>query len=408
MKQRVVITGYGIHSCIGTDREQVKTSLREGRSGIGLSKERKEFGYISALCGMVSPADLKGILPRNERVTFGQQSAYAYFASEQALAMAQLSQAYIDAHEVGILFGNDSCAEATLTAGNIIMTKHDTRLAGKGAVFQELTSTVTMNLGTHYHLKGINMTLSAACASGSHALGLAWLLVRQGLQECIVCGGAQETGPCATASFDGLGAFSTREDAPTEASRPFDRDRDGLVPSGGAAALIVESLESARARGARPIAEIVGYGFSGNGDHLTRPNADGLVRAMRHCLESANLQPTDIDYINAHATSTPAGDSVEASAIDTILQGHPALVTSTKCFTGHEMWMAGASEAVYSLIMMEEGFVAPQINLHHPDSEAAKLNIPTQRQEVNINTILSNSFGFGGTNATIALRRFQE
>lgn len=406
MKHRVVITGYGIHSCIGTDREGVKRSLQEGRSGIGFSQERKEFGYISALCGTVPPADLKGHLPRNERVTFGQQAAYAYFASEQALAMAQLDQAYIDSHEVGILYGNDSCAEATMAAGSVIMAKHDTRLSGKGAVFQGLTSTVTMNLATHYHLKGVNMTLAAACASGAHALGLAWLLIGQGMQECIVCGGAQETGLSAVASFDGLGAFSQREAAPAEASRPFDSARDGLVPSGGAATLIVESLESAQARGAKPIAEIVGYGISGNGDHLTRPNADGLLRAMRHCLESAQLQPTDIDYINAHATSTPVGDSVEATAIATLLQGHPAMVTSTKCLTGHEMWMAGASEAIYSLIMMEEGFVAPQINLQNPDGDAAKLNIPTRLQPTQIETFLSNSFGFGGTNATLAFRRF--
>lgn len=408
MKHRVVITGIGIHSCIGESVEEVATSLYQGRSGIGLDPVRKEAGYMSGLTGIVSTPDLKGRLGRRERITLGQPGIFAYLATEQALAQAGITPDYLAAHEVGILFGNDSCAEAVVRSADVIREKRNTQMAGTGAVFQSLDSTVTMNLSVLYNLRGINMTIAAACASGSHPIGLAWLLIGQGLQECIICGGAQEVNPLAVASFDGLGAFSKREDAPTEASRPFDADRDGLVPSGGGATLIVESLESAKRRGAKVIAEVLGYGFSSNGDHLSVPNAIGPAVSLRRCLDSAGLRVEDVDYINAHATSTPVGDAVEAKAIKDVLGGHRAVVTSTKAFTGHEMWMSGASEAIYSLIMMERDFIAANLNLHRLDPAAEGLCIPPERIDRHFDTFVSNSFGFGGTNSTLAFRRFRE
>lgn len=408
MKNRVVITGYGIHSCLGDDLDAVAQSLYDGRVGVIVDSERRKYGYQSCLATHVPVPDLKGILPRQQRVTLGQPAIFAHLATEEALAMAGLDADYFDEYEAGILYGNDSTAEAILASADVIREKKNTQLAGKGAVFQSLNSTVTMNLAVLYRLRGINMTISAACASGSHPIGLAWLLIKEGLQECVICGGAQEVGPDVTASFDGLGAFSKREDAPLKASRPFDAARDGLVPGGGAATLVVESLESAKRRGAKIVAEVLGYGFSSNGNHLSVPNATGPATSLRRCLEQAGLTAREVDYINAHATSTVVGDRMEALALREVLGDARPIVTSTKCFTGHEMWMAGASEVVYSLLMMERGFVAGNVNLDEPDPEAAPLNLPRERVAHQIDTFLSNSFGFGGTNSTLALRRFRE
>jgi 3-oxoacyl-[acyl-carrier-protein] synthase-1 len=276
---------------------------------------------------------------------------------------------------------------------------------GSGAIFKSMNSTVTMNLSTIFKLRGINLTISAACASGSHSLGLAYLLIKNGLQDAVVCGGAQETNKFSMASFDGLGVFSVREDAPTKASRPFDSGRDGLIPSGGAATLIVESLESAQRRGANIIAEIVGYGFSSNGGHISTPNVDGPALAMERSLTQARLTAADIDYINAHATSTPLGDANEAKAIYEIF-GNGVPVSSTKSMTGHECWMAGASEIIYSVLMMQNNFIAPNINLDNPDEDAKKINLISETKNQKIDVFLSNSFGFGGTNSSLIVKKF--
>jgi 3-oxoacyl-[acyl-carrier-protein] synthase-1 len=262
-----------------------------------------------------------------------------------------------------------------------------------------------MNLSTIFKLKGINFTLAAACASGSHSIGMGYLLIKQGLQERVICGGAQEINVYAMGSFDGLGAFSVRHDAPTKASRPFDRDRDGLVPSGGSATVIIESLESALKRNAPIYGEIIGYGFSSNGDHISNPNFDGQYRSLQMSLKQAGITPDVIDYVNAHATSTPVGDSTEAEAIYDVF-GNKVPVSSTKSMTGHECWMAGASEIVYSLLMMHNDFVAPNINFENPDEYSAKINIVPTYKEHKIDCFLSNSFGFGGTNSSLIVKKF--
>lgn len=405
MKKRVVITGMGIYSCIGKSLDEVKKSLYEGKSGIIFSSERKEFGYRSALTGWVENPDLKSLLGRRERISMGQESEFAYMATIEALKNAKIDNDFFKNNEVGILYGNDSVAESVILTNDKIREKKDTTLVGSGAVFKTMNSTVTMNLSTLFQLRGINLSISAACASGSHSVGLGYLMIQSGLQDIIVCGGAQEINTYAMGSFDGLGVFSMRESEPTKASRPFDAHRDGLVPSGGAATLILESYESAVKRGANIIAEVIGYGFSSNGGHISTPNVEGPARAMERALQNAEIQASNIDYINAHATSTPIGDANEAKAIHQIF-GSKIPVSSTKSMTGHECWMAGASEIVYSVLMMQNDFIAPNINVESLDDDSKKLNIITETQNRNINAFLSNSFGFGGTNSALVVRKF--
>jgi len=405
MENRVVITGMGIYSCIGTSLEEVRESLYQGKSGIVLDPDRKEFGFRSGLTGVVPKPDLKNLLNRRQRVSMGEESEYAYLATMDALKQANLDEEFLDSHEVGILYGNDSVSQAVVESIDIAREKKDTTLMGSGAIFKSMNSTVTMNLSTIFKLKGINLTISAACASGSHSLGLAYMMIKNGFQDMIICGGAQETNKYSMASFDGLGVFSAREDEPTKASRPFDAERDGLIPSGGAASLIVESLESAQRRGVPILAEIIGYGFSSNGGHISTPNVDGPALAMDRALKQSGLKASDIDYINAHATSTPIGDANEAKAIYEIFGGEVP-VSSTKSMTGHECWMAGASEVIYSILMMQNDFVAPNINLENPDNEAQKINLVAKTKNQKIDVFLSNSFGFGGTNSALIVKKF--
>lgn len=407
MNRRVVITGMGIYSCIGTSLEEVTQSLYNGKSGIVFDQERKEFGFRSALTGMVPKPDLKPLLNRRQRVSIGEETEYAYMATIQALKQARIEDSFFDANEVGILYGNDSVSKAIIEAVDVVREKKDTTLIGSGAIFKSMNSTVTMNLSTIFRLRGVNMTISAACASGSHSIGLGFSLIKGGFQDIVICGGTQEINKYAMGSFDGLGVFSENEDTPTQASRPFDASRNGLVPSGGAATLILESYESAIKRGANIIAEVVGYGFSSNGGHISTPNVEGPAIAMKRALENAGVEASQIDYINAHATSTPVGDSNEAKAIFEVFGQNNTPVSSTKSMTGHECWMAGASEIVYSILMMQNDFIAPNINLKNPDEDSAKLNLIAETQKAKINTFLSNSFGFGGTNSAVVIKKFE-
>ena len=408
MERRVVITGMGIYSCLGKTLDEVRDSLYNGKSGIIFDPVRKEMGFRSALTGNLEVPELKGVLSRGQRVYLPEQAKYAYMATADALKNAGLDADYIEKHEVGLLYGNDSSANAVVKSVDTMREKKDTTLVGSGAIFQSMNSTVTMNLSCIFKLRGINLTVSGACASGSHAIGLGSLLIKWGLQDCIVCGGAQEVNPYSVGSFDGINAFSLRENEPTKASRPFDRDRDGLVPGGGAATVIIESYESAVKRGAPILAEVIGYGFSSNGDHISVPNVDGPSRSLEMAIREAGIDIRKIGYVNAHATSTPVGDKNEAKAIYNVFQDYRPEVASTKAMTGHEMWMAGASEIVYSWLMMQNDFIAPNINFENPDEDSAKLNIPAQRVEKKFDTFLSNSFGFGGTNSTLVVTKFQK
>ena len=404
MSRRVVITGLGIYSCLGKNLDEVRNSLYDGKSGIIFDQARKDMGFRSALTSYLEIPELKKELSRNQRVFMPEQAKYAYVATSEALANAKLDIDYLDSHEVGLLYGNDSSADAVVKSVDTMRDKKDTTLIGSGGIFQSMNSTVTMNLACLFKLKGMNMTVSAACASGSHAIGLGALLIRNGLQDIVICGGAQEVNPFSIGSFDGISAFSIRENEPTKASRPFDRDRDGLVPGGGAATVIIEDYESAVRRGAPIIAEVLGYGFSSNGDHISVPNVDGPSRSLCMAIREAGIDIRQIGYINAHATSTPVGDQNEARAIDAVFGDYKPEVTSTKSQTGHEMWMAGASEVVYSMLMMKNDFIAANINFENPDEASAALNIPAKRIEKHFDMFLSNSFGFGGTNSTLVVK----
>ena len=408
MTSRVVITGIGIWSCIGKNVDEVKSSLYSGTSGIGIDEEREEYGYHSALTGIVPKPNLKKLLDRRVRTGMSEEACYAFMASKEAFGMASIDDDYLKNNEVGVIFGNDSSAKAVVESDQMMQSTHDSELIGSGNIFQSMNSTVNMNMSTIFHLRGVNFSVSAACASGSHSIGLAYMLIKQGLQDVILCGGAQEVNKYAMVSFDALGAFSKRMDEPTKASRPFDKDRDGLIPSGGAAALVLESYEHAIARGATILAEVCGYGFSSNGGGISQPSDDGSCTAMMRAMKDAGVEADDIDYVNAHATSTHQGDMFEAIALARLFEGKRALISSTKSMTGHECWMAGASEAVYSIIMMQNGFVAPNINFENPDEYSSKLNIATHTIDCELNIMLSNSFGFGGTNSALILKKIQK
>jgi 3-oxoacyl-[acyl-carrier-protein] synthase-1 len=404
---RVVLTGIGIYSCIGKNIEEAGDSLRKGRSGVVFDEERKKAGFRSALTGKVEKPDLKGLLDRKLRVNLPEQGEYAYLAGLEALRVAKLDEGALAAKETGIIIGNDSSVAPTLESAAILEEKKNTTLIGSKYIFQSMNSTVSMNLAVIFKLKGVNFTVSAACASGSHAIGMAYILVKNGYQDRILCGGAQETNWRSMMNFDALSAFSARETDPAGASRPFDRDRDGLVPSGGAACVVMETLESAKARGSEILAEVLGYGFSSDGCHIIKPEPDGAKRAMENAVADAGIKLSEIDYINAHATSTPAGDASEARAIAGLFGALRPVVSSTKSMTGHECWMAGASEVVYSVIMMREGFIAPNINFENPDEDSAKLNIAAKTLAIKPRIVLSNSFGFGGTNSALLISCFK-
>ena len=405
MERRVVVTGMGIWSCLGTNLDEVRQSLYEGRSGIGMEEARLTYGYMSALTGIVKQPELKGLLHRRARAGLSEEAAYAYMASRECFQNAGIDDDFLLKNEVGAIFGNDSSAKPVIEAANIMAEKHDSELLGSGLIFQSMNSTVNMNLSTIFRLRGVNFTISSACASGSHSIGIGYLLIKQGLQDRILVGGAQETNYYSMATFDALKAFSKRMDEPTKASRPFDKHRDGLIPSGGAAALFLEDYDSAVARGANIIAEVCGYGFSSNGGGISQPNDEGCVIAMKRAMDDAGLDADGIDYVNAHATSTPQGDQVEALALNRLFNGKRALISSTKSMTGHECWMAGASEAVYSILMMQHNFVAPNINFEEPDEFSEPLNLALKTVDTEVNTVLSNSFGFGGTNSALVLRK---
>jgi 3-oxoacyl-[acyl-carrier-protein] synthase-1 len=417
--KRVVITGMGIWSCIGQDLQTVTESLKEGRSGIGFDPARVEYGLQSGLAANVPKPNLKPFLPRAFRTTMSTDAEYAYMAARQAFEQAGINDEYLRQNEVGILFGNDGNGVAMEEGLDIIHREKNSMMLGPTALFRSETSSVTMNLNLVFHLRGINLSVGAACASGSHAIGIAAMFIRNGLQQMVLAGGSCEMAFYGASVADALGALSIRNDDPTHASRPFDKDRDGMIPSGGAAALVLEEYEHAVARGATILAEVAGYGFSSNGiEEISMPSADAEYIAMKRALDDAGLQPSDIDYVNAHATSTIAGDIEEAKALtrlfvqenkiinhqSSIINKRP-MVSSTKSMTGHENWMAGASEAVYSILMMQNGFVAPNINLENVIDEAKDLNIVRETIYTPINAVLSNSSGMGGTNSALVFKK---
>ena len=404
--RRVVITGIGIYSCLGKGLGEVASALYQGRSGIGVDNVRTKYGYRSPLTGIVERPDLKKLVDRRMRQSLPEEGEFAYMATCEAMRLAGIDESVRMKEEIGIFYGNDTSAQAVIETHEIMREKKDSMLVGAGNAFKSMTSAVSMNLSTIFKLRGVNISVAAACASGSHAVGLGYLFVRHGIQDVVLCGGAQEVNCYSMVGFDGLSAFSMRTDEPAKASRPFDINRDGLVPSGGAASLILEDETHALKRGATIYGEVVGYGFSSNGGQISQASDKGAVISMKRALADAGMKAADIDYINAHATSTPQGDRCEALALDKLFAEPATPVSSTKSMTGHECWMAGASEIVYSLLMMKHDFIAPNINFETPDKAAANLNIISKTKEQFIDVFLSNSFGFGGTNSTVIIKKY--
>ena len=401
---KVAITGIGIVSCLGCDPETVGAALRAGRSGIVVDEERRRRGFRSPLTGVIRDFDPARVLSKKQRKTMPDFAVQAYAAARDALAMAGLGGDDIANDRTGLIFGCDSTCIAAIEQVELLRERGETMLIGSGQVFRSMNSTVTMNLNTLLRTRGACWTLSSACSSGGHAVGQAADLIAFGRQDRVICGGAQEINWESMCSFDGLGAFSTRIDAPEAASRPFDARRDGLVPSGGAAALVLERYDLATARGAEILGEVAGYGFSSDGEHISVPSRDGLQRAMRMALENAAMNPAEVDYLCAHATATPAGDAAEAQNILAVFGDKTPLVSSLKSMTGHELWMSGAAQVVYTTIMARQGFIARNLNFSEPDEGSARLRIVTETIDRPPTTALCNSAGFGGTNASLALR----
>lgn len=402
--ERVVITGLGLISCLGRDRAEITDSLRSGTPGLARDPKRAKLGFQSALTGALQDFDPRRWVSRKERRAMGEPALYAACATLEALEHAGLARDALRGPDYGVVFGNDSTCGAAYDYGTRTVAEGTTRGLGASAVVECMNSSPNINLSVLLGTQGACWTVSAACASGAHAIGQAWGLVATGQQQAVVCGGTQELHWAGMAGFDALGTFSNWDGDPAQAVRPFSADRMGLVPSGGGAALVVESLAHAQARGAPILAEVLSYAFSSDGSHVTTPSGAGAARCVRRALHQACRSPGEIEYVNAHAAGTPVGDKVEAQAILEVFgpQGPP--VSSTKALTGHECWMAGASELAYTLLMCHAGFLAPNLNFSATDPGLEALDVITTTRHQRARLVLSNSFGFGGTNAALVMR----
>jgi len=403
-RNRVAITGVGIVSCLGVGGDDVVASLRAGRSGIVVDKERQAAGFRSSLTGCLPEVGAERFLSRKQRKTMPDFAQHAYVAVCEALAQSGLKDEDLRNSRSGLIFGCDSSCMAAIEQVDLLRQHGETHKLGSGLVFRAMTSAITMNLNVLLGTQGASWTLSSACSSSSHAIGQAADLIALGRQDRVICGGAQEINLESMCSFDALGAFSTRIDEPAAASRPFDKDRDGLIPSGGAAALILENYTLAEERGAVILGEVTGYGFSSDGETLSVPSADGLARSMRAALNDAAINPEDVDLLLAHATSTPAGDAAEAGNIRTVFSSESMpWISALKSMTGHELWLAGAATAVYAVLMANAGFMTPTINFSVPDEGTAGLRILEKIKMQKPKKVLCNAAGFGGSNASLLL-----
>ncbi len=402
-RHKVAITGVGIVSCLGVGVENVAVSLREGRSGIVVDEKRQALGFRSSLTGCLPEVFPERFLSRKQRKTMPDFAQFAYVAVREALDGSGLSEKDLQNPQSGLIFGCDSSCLAAVEQVDLLRQYGETHKLGSGLVFRAMTSAITMNLNVLLGTQGASWTLSSACSSSGHAIGQAADLIALGRQERVICGGAQEINWESMCSFDALGAFSTRIDDPSAASRPFDIDRDGLIPSGGAAALVLENYDLARRRGATIVGEVRGYGFSSDGGTLSVPSSTGLARAMRAALVDAAIEPQDVTLLLAHATSTLAGDAAEAENIRSVFGLVTPYISALKALTGHELWMAGAATAAYAVIMAKAGFMAPTINFITPDAATAGLRILNQTLTQKPEKVLCNAAGFGGSNASLLL-----
>jgi 3-oxoacyl-[acyl-carrier-protein] synthase-1 len=403
--KRVVVTGIGIVSCIGNDKQTVLDALRDGRSGISYNPEYEEMGLRALISGRVD-IDFADHIDRKVLRFMGDAAAYGYIAMDQAIKDAGLEDSDVSNERTGIIMGaGGSSSQDQVEAADILRTK-GLRKIGPYRVPRTMGSTVSACLATPYKIKGVNYSISSACATSAHCIGNAVELIQLGKQDVVFAGGGESEHWTLTNLFDAMGALTTtHNDEPTKASRPFDASRDGFVIAGGGAVLVIESLDHALARGAKIYAEITGYGATSDGYDMVAPSGEGAIRCMKMALATVNKP---IDYLNTHGTSTPVGDVSELRAIKEVFGDKAPIINSTKSQTGHSLGATSAQEAIYSLLMMENNFVSASINITELAPEAAGLNIATQRMDdVKLDCIMSNSFGFGGTNATLVFERYQ-
>ncbi|UTW51811.1 beta-ketoacyl-ACP synthase I [bacterium SCSIO 12827] len=404
--RRVVVTGMGIVSPIGSNVAEVTDSLRAGRSGIVFCPEYAERGFRSHLHGAPT-IDMDDKIDRKLRRFMGDGAAYAYVAMQEAMADAGLSEADVSDERTGLVMGSGGpSTSALIDAADTARDKGAKRI-GPYAVPKAMCSTVSANMATAYHMRGLSYSISSACSTSAHCIGNGAELIQWGKQDVVFAGGGEELHWSLTVLFDAMGALSSKyNDTPERASRPFDADRDGFVIAGGAGVVVLEELERAQARGAKIYGEVVGYGATSDGVDMVAPSGEGAMRCMR--LATAGLGNTKVDYINAHGTSTPAGDMTELKAIQEVFGAHKPKISSTKSLTGHSQGATGAHEAIYSLIMLNNDFIAASANVENLDPEAGDAEIVTKRIDgAGLNCVLSNSFGFGGTNATLAFKRLE-
>lgn len=403
--KRAVITGIGIVSCIGTDKEQVLDSLKNGRSGISFQEEYEKLGFRSQVAGKVN-LDLEALIDRKIKRFMGDAACYAYLAMDQAIKDAGLSEAQVSNPRAGLVASSGGASSENIVEAADIMREKGIKRVGPYRVPRTMGSSVSACLAVPFQIKGVNYSITSACATSAHCIGHALELIQLGKQDVIFAGGGEELHWSLTMLFDAMGALSSKyNDAPTTASRPYDATRDGFVIAGGGGMVVVEELEHALARGAKIYAEIVGYGATSDGFDMVAPSGEGAVRCMQQALATTT---GNIDYINTHGTSTPVGDTAELGAIREVFGENIPPISSTKSLTGHSLGATGVQEAIYSLLMMENNFICASANVNEVDPDAAGIPIVTQRRDnVALNQVLSNSFGFGGTNACLAFKRYQ-
>ncbi|NLO79790.1 MAG: beta-ketoacyl-ACP synthase I [Xanthomonadaceae bacterium] len=404
--RRAVITGIGIVSCIGNDAATVTDSLKQGRSGIRYKPDYAERGLRSQVAGVID-IDLDELVPRKARRFMGDSAAYAYVAMDQAIRDAGLTEDMVSNPRTGLVAGSGGGSTEHLVIAADTLRERGIRRVGPYGVPKTMASTVSACLATPFQIKGVNYSITSACATSAHCIGHALELIQLGKQDIVFAGGGEEENWTMAMCFAAMGALSSRyNDTPEKASRPYDADRDGFVIAGGAGIVVVEELEHAKARGAKIYAEIVGYGATSDGFDMVAPSGEGAVRCMRMALEGVE---GSIDYINTHGTSTPVGDISELKAIREVFGDRMPPVSSTKSLTGHSLGATGVQEAIYCLLMLQEDFIVASANVENLDPEAEGMPIVTQRVDnAGLRTVMTNSFGFGGTNATLVLRRYED
>ena len=401
--KNVVVTGIGIKSCIGNKYDEVLLSLKNGSSGISFNDVYSEMGFRSCVSGSIN-INLADYIDRKLLRFMGESAGYSYLATKDALDMAGINEEDLDSPRIGIVAGSGGSSTRIMVENGDIARDRGPKRIGPYGVTRSMSSSISAIISTAFKLKGINYSISSACATSAHCIGHAADLIKSGQQDIVIAGGSDDEHWSSSCLFDAMGALSSNfNSSPETASRPYDVNRDGFVIAGGAGMVILEDEEHAKKRGANILAKISGYYANSDGYDMVAPSGEGAARCMKGAMKDAGLE---IDYINTHGTSTPVGDVAELKAINEVFSSNSPAISSTKSMTGHSLGATGAHEAIYSIMMINNGFIAPTINVDELCDEAKDLDIVTETRDCEINNVLSNSFGFGGTNASLVLSKF--